>query len=232
MSEIALTDERVIAGMARQRDAMASVLYDGGRRIGWKVGMNAPAAQEALGLDGPVAGYLTDAALLADGATVSLDGWETPRLEAEVAVRLSRDVPGDASREDAMAAVDAVAAAIELVDLGSRALSLEEILGGNVFHRAVVLGPWDTSRAGLRLDGVALDVRGLVDEVAGADPQGIADLGEILRHTAWFLAAAGEGLSAGDVVITGAIVPPAPVEAGFEVVVDLGPAGRASVRFA
>lgn len=220
------TDDRLTAGMARQRAALPT----GAARLGWKVGMNAPAAYAAFGLDGPVAAQLTTATLVAAGGTVSLAGWATPRCEAEVAVRLAVDVPGDVTREAAMAAVEALAPAIELVDLGTRRPEVDEVLAGGIFHRAVVLGAWDTARAGLALDGVSLTVRGTDADVDGVDPQGVADLGEILRHTASFVAAAGDGLRAGDVVITGAIAPPAAVRPGQEPVVDLGPLGAVSVR--
>lgn len=231
MSEAEVLGEELAEGMARQRDAIAAALYDGARRLGWKVGMNAPAAQQAFGLDAPVAAMLTDATLLADGATVSLDGWETPIVEAEIAARLGRDVPGDATREEAMAAVDALAPAIELVDLGAARPGVGDILAGSIFHRGVLLGAWDEGRAGLDLDGVRVTVRGCENDVADADPQAVADLGETLRHTAWFVAAAGDGLRAGDVVILGAMVPVARAEPGQRVTLDLGPLGTVGVGF-
>lgn len=224
-------DERVSDGMARQRDTRQALVYDGAQAIGWKIGITAAAGQQALGIDGPLVGFLTDATLLADGATVSVDGWRAPVLEPEIAVRLGRDVPGGATRDEAAAAVDALAPAIELADTGDRPLAVEEVLAGNVFHRAVLLGAWDEARAGIDLAGVALDLSGTGTDVSGADPQGVGgDIGELVRHVAATLAAAGEGLRAGDVVITGAIVPPVPVSGGEDVTVTLSGLGTLSVR--
>lgn len=224
-------DERVSDGMARQRDTRQALVYDGAQAIGWKIGITAAAGQQALGIDGPLVGFLTDATLLADGATVSVDGWRAPVLEPEIAVRLGRDVPGGATRDEAAAAVDALAPAIELADTGDRPLAVEEVLAGNVFHRAVLLGGWDEARAGIDLAGVALDLSGTGADVSGADPQGVGgDIGELVRHVAATLAATGEGLRAGDVVITGAIVPPVPVSGGEDVTVTLSGLGTLSVR--
>jgi 2-keto-4-pentenoate hydratase len=217
--------------MARQRDARAAMLYEGAQPLGWKIGVTGAGGQEALGIDAPLVGFLTDATLLRDGATVSVDGWAAPVLEAEIAVRMGRDVPGDATREEAAAAVDALAPAIELADTGDRPMAVEEVLAGNVFHRAVLLGRWDETRAGLRLDGITLDVEGGSADVHGAEPHGLSgDLPELVRHVAATLAEVGETLAAGDVVITGAIVPPAPVEAGQEIAVRLSGLGGLGVR--
>jgi len=58
------------------------------------------------------------------------------------------------------------------------------------------------------------------------------ELIDIVRHVADTLAAFGEKLSAGAVIITGAIVPPFPVEPGEEIFFQLEPVGTVSVRFA
>ncbi len=205
-------DARVRRGMERQLELRARMLDGGAQPIGWKLGLGTAAAMEALGTDGPLVGFLTDRTLLRPGATVALAGWTNPMLECEIAVRLGRDVPGDADRDAAAAAVDAVAPAIELADVAGPRDDPEAILAGDVFHRHVLLGDWDTARAGLVLDGVTLGVDGVVE---GADPQAVTgDLAELVRHTAAALAAFGERLRAGDAIITGAAIPPLPVAPG------------------
>ena len=59
-----------------------------------------------------------------------------------------------------------------------------------------------------------------------------ADLAEIVRLVADFLAPRGEGLEAGDWILSGACTSPLRVEAGDEVRADFGPLGSVSVRFA
>jgi 2-keto-4-pentenoate hydratase len=79
-----------------------------------------------------------------------------------------------------------------------------------------VLGDWDEGRAGARLDGVALDVAG--HDVQRADPTAVlGDLVEVVRGVADALAAAGETLRAGQVVICGSVVAAFRVEPGERV---------------
>ena len=58
----------------------------------------------------------------------------------------------------------------------------------------------------------------------------VGELVEVVRLTAETLAACGELLRAGEVVITGSMVPPQPVAAGQRVSVDLGPLGALALR--
>jgi hypothetical protein len=66
------------------------LLAQGAEPIGWKIGFNVPTMQEQLGLDRPLAGFLTNNSLLEDGAEVSLAGGPLV-VESEVAVELGED---------------------------------------------------------------------------------------------------------------------------------------------
>lgn len=224
-------DARVRAGMERQLETRRALLDDGAGRLGWKVGMGTAAAMAALGTDGSLVGFLTERVRLESGAEVPVGGWAAPVAEAEIAVRLGADLPAGATRAQAAAAVDALAAAIELADTGGDRSDVEAIVAGNVFHRQVVLGPWDTARAGLDAAGVRLDFHGNATYADDVDPiAAVGDLADVVRHVADVLDAFGQRLSAGDVIITGAIVPPQPVVAGEDVVVRLSGLGELSVR--
>jgi len=197
-------DPRVIAGMAAQAQARAGLLDGGARSIGWKAGLGVPAAMEKVRTTAPVTGFLTSATLLASGGRAALDGWAAPTFEPEVAVRVDRDVAGDASAEAVRAAIGAVAPAIELVDLGAPD-DLEAVLAGNIFHRAFAIGPWTAvppAEARLRVT-VGDEVR--ADDVDPAAALG--DLTEVVRAIAAQAALAGPGLRAGELVITGSAIP-------------------------
>jgi len=214
-------DDRIAAGMARMLGTRDTLLYDGAQRLGWKAGFGTAAGMQALGIDAPLVGFMTSATLVADGATIDLDGWGNPLLESEIAVRMGADVGGDATRAQAAAAVDALAPAIELTDLDVEIAKrgVEEVLAHGIFHRAVVLGEWDASR-------------GSAADASDADPQAvIGDIAEVVRNTAEVLADAGDGLRAGDVVITGAIVTPAPLSAGQHVRVSFSGLGSLELQF-
>jgi 2-keto-4-pentenoate hydratase len=223
-------DDRIPLGMREQLARRRERIEAGERPIGWKVGFGAPAAMEKLKSDRPLVGFLMEAGLVDDGAEVSVGSWSTPMLEAEIAVHLASDVPGDASWDEVREAIGGLSAAIELADLDPPPEDVQAILAGNVFHRHVVLGPVDRERS----TGEGIGARVLVDgQEVGAtdDPAALTgELVEIVRLTASTLAESGERLRAGEVVITGSALPPQPVAAGQQVEVELGPLGRLSLR--
>ena len=224
-------DDRFAAGMREQLALRSERLAAGARPIGWKVGFNAPAAHANLGTDIPLVGFLTDRTVVPDGATVSLAGWANPVLEAEIAVHLGRDVPGDATWEDVRGAIAGLGPAIELADLDPPPTDVRAILAGDIYHRAVVLGPVDESRS--TAEGIGGRVLRDAEEVAATDdPAALTgEVVEVVRATAEQLAACGELLRAGDVVISGSIVPPLPVAPGQRVAVELGPLGGLALTF-
>ncbi|WP_432478174.1 fumarylacetoacetate hydrolase family protein [Nocardioides sp. GXQ0305] len=194
--------------------------------VGWKLGFGAPTALASLGTDRPLVGVLPRERLLPDGATVEVSGWTRAVLEAEVAVHLRDDVGPGSSPEAALAAVDGWALAIELADIDHTPDDVERILAGNIFHRHLVLGPLVGSRPSSSAFAVLHDG----EVVAGTDaPEELTgELGSVLAATAGTLAACGEALSAGDVVITGSVVPPVGLSSG-RYDVDGGELGGLSV---
>lgn len=225
-------DERIVLGM---RDVLAlrrRRLRAGERPLGWKVGFGAPAGLAHLGIDRPLVGFLTDGGLVADGAEVAIGDWAAPVLEPELAVELADDVPGDAPWEAVRDAIGGVSAAIELADVSPPPVDVRAILAGNIFHRHVALGPADRSRR----DGSGVTGRVLRNGVEAArtdDPEAnTGEIVEVVRLTAELLAAVGERLRAGDVVLTGSVVPPVAVAPGDHLAVELSPVGALTLRLA
>jgi 2-keto-4-pentenoate hydratase len=207
----------------------AERLDSGERAVGWKLGFGSAAAIEALGTDRPLVGFLTDAVLIEDGATVSVGSWTKPMLEPEIAVHLAADVEDGASWEDVRAAIGGLSAAIELADVEFAPEDPETILAGNIYSRYVLLGPVDTRRS--RADGVSGRLLRNGELVAASDdPQELTgEIVEVVRLTGELLAASGERLRGGNVVITGSVLPPLPVSAGETIVAELPPLGSLSV---
>jgi 2-keto-4-pentenoate hydratase len=205
-------------------------LAEGARPIGWKVGFGAPAAMERLGTDRPLVGFLTDRGLLPDGAAVAIGDWAKPMFEPEVAVHLARDVEDGATWEQVRAAIGGLSAAIELADVDPPLADVESILAGNIYHRHVLLGPVDHERS--HAEGVTGRVVRDGEEIARADtPEALTgEIVEVVRLSAELLAANGERLRAGEVVITGSVVPPLPVAPGERVTAELPPLGSVTVE--
>ena len=223
-------DDRIPLGMREQLARRDERVRAGERQIGWKVGFGAPAAMELLKIDRPLVGFLMAAGVVDDGAEAAIGSWTKPMMEAEIAVHLTHDVPGDASWNAVRDAIGGLSAAIELADLDPPPEDVQAILTGNIFHRHVVLGAVDGSRS----TGEGITARVLVDgdEVAATDdPAALTgELVEVVRLTAETLAGCGERLRAGEVVITGSVVPPQPVAPGQRVEVELPPLGALTLE--
>jgi 2-keto-4-pentenoate hydratase len=228
-----LDDPRVSRGMETLLAVWRKRVAAGERPIGWKMGYGAAAARERLGIKSPLSGYLTDGTQVPSGAKVSVTGWGKALVEPEIAVYFGRDLAVGADSRAVRAAISAVGPAFELVDLGNPTTDVEAILGRNISHKNVVLGPRDESRSGGNLEGLSGRVfRNGVAEVLCSDPQAAnGDLIENVREMAEALACFGETLHAGQVIITGSIVPPLPVAEGDEVIFHLDPIGSVAVRF-
>ena len=227
-------DPRIARGMEKQLATRRARIAAGEKPIGWKVGLGAPPAMERLKIKGPLVGFMMEKSIIANAATVSLAGWTKPVAEPEVAVHMGKDLPAGADRAAAIAAIAGIGPAIELADLNPPPDDVEVALAGNIFHRHVILGASDTARAGAKLDGLSGHVfrRGALAAKQDNVEQLIGEMIGIVMHVAGTLAAYGEKLRAGDVIITGSIIPPPFIEPDeTEFAYALEPVGGLSVRF-
>ena len=221
-------------GMTTQLATRRARIAAGETPLGWKVGLGSPTSLEKLGIAAPAIGYLMQGAQLPSGATVSFKGYVRPVAEIEIAVRMARDLEGDATAADALAAIDSIRPAIEIADLDLVPApdNLDAVLARNIFQRHVLLG--ENSRAGGALDGIVSRlIRRGVEANNTSDPEALTGkLMETVAHVANTLAAFGETLSAGDIIITGSITPPLVIESDETAVTHaLDPIGEVSVGF-
>jgi 2-keto-4-pentenoate hydratase len=194
------------------------ILAKGAEPVGWKVGFNLPEFQEKLGIDGPLAGFLTSNGLLEDGAVWSLASEGQVIVESEVAVEL-----GDDARS-----IAALLPALELADPPDLSQDVETILAGNIFHRAVAFGP----RRETKTPGAGrILVNGQEQHAVDAERAG-GDLERMVEAVAGRLADADEQLRPGDRIITGVLAPPHRAEPGDTVRLELEAVGGVELRFA
>jgi 2-keto-4-pentenoate hydratase len=196
--------------LMRRRESLAQ----GAEPLGWKIGFNLPEFQEKLGIDGPLAGFLTRDGLLEDGAE-----WDDLPVivESEVGVEI-----GDDGR-----AIVALLPALELADPPDLDLGVEQILAGNIFHRAVAFGP----RVETREPGAGrILVNGEEQHTLSAE-QTVASLDAMVDAVAGRLADVGEELQPGDRIITGVLAPPHKASPGDTVRLELDGLGGVELRF-
>ena len=224
-------DPRVLRGMEKQLQLRQDRLNAGEKSIGWKVGFGAPASLERLKLDAPLIGFLTDRTILQTGASVSIAGWVKAAVEPEIAVYMGADLSESPDRETTKAAIASLGPAIELADVDFPPDNVEAILAGNIYNRHVIFGAKDPSRAGCVLDGLVGKIyRDDHEYAVTEDPQlmtgNIVDIVSMVSNT---LSVFGEKLNAGDVIITGSIVPPLWVDADVDIRYKLEPIDTVSI---
>lgn len=205
-----------------------------GRRIsGRKIGLTAKAVQTQLGVDQPDFGVLFEDMAIEDGGTLPRSKVLQPKAEAEIAIVLGKDITSaNATAADIFAATDHVVAAIEIVDsrIADWKITFADTVADNGSSAFYVLG-----REPRRIQDLDLYTCGMVLELNGAIASigaGAACLGHPLAAAAWLartLAANGDALFAGDVVLTGALGPMVTFGAGDRVEAKIG--GVGSVAF-
>lgn len=221
-------------GMPLQLAKRRARIAAGDKPLGWKVGLGAPAMMEKLGLQAPIVGYLMQSALIASGGAVSLKGYTRPVAEAEIAVRMAATPKPGASADEVRGAIREIMPAIEIADMDVLPApdNLDIILAGDVFQRHVVIG--DTTRAGGSVEGLTSKVtrRGALINTT-TDPEALTGKAvDIVAHVAATLAAYGETLLPGDIIITGSITPPQMLEAAdLTFGHELDPVGAVTIAF-
>ena len=205
-----------------------------GPRVGYKIGATASAMQRYLGVEHPVYGRVHEADVHDSGALLPRSSGAPVAVECELAVRLASDLPArDAPwrRDELNDYVGAIAPAIEIVenrygDFESTALGT--LIADDMFHKCAVVGAWQAYDHALDLAGMRARLS-LNDEHAESGT-GAEILGHPLEAVAWLATALGpqgEGLRAGDVVLTGSMTAPVWLEAlPARIATDLSGVGR------
>jgi 2-oxo-3-hexenedioate decarboxylase len=233
-SRTPLDDPRIARGMTAQFALRAARLGAGETLIGWKAGFGAPTPLAKLKLEACLAGFMTDKGKLASGSTVSLAGRSKPAAEPEIAIYLGSDVAGGADAATARAAIAAIGPAIELVDLRPPLSDVEAILSVNIFHRHVILGEADSSRAGADVAGLtARIVRNGTEAANTSEVEALTGpLVAIVQRIADTVAGMGETLRQGEVIIAGSLLAPIFLNANDrELSYALDPIGSVSISF-
>lgn len=221
---------------AVSRQVLDLRLASGERVSGKKIGLTAEAIQQALGIDEPDYGFLTDAMEVADGAAVSIaERLSTPMIEPEIAFVLGADLPSSGvTAELVLAATKWVTASLEIVDtrFDDPRVKIADTIADNASSALYVLGREQRDPRDLDLAQIACRVLVNGDEVQRG--VGAAVMGNPLNSVAWLanrLGSYGITLNAGDVVLPGSMTPFVPVKAGEMILAEMGPLGTVSVAF-
>lgn len=219
-------------GYAVQQLVIAMSQHSGRRQVGRKIGLTSPAVQAQMGVDQPDFGVLFADMAHGDDQPVVHAELLQPRVEAEIAFVLADDLPDrPVIMSDVLRATGFVVAAIEVVDSRIRDwdISIFDTVADNASSGRFVLGG-----APRRLDDIDLRVCRMQLSCDGEELSsggGEACLGHPANAVVWLanaVAERGAPLRAGEVILSGALGPLVPAEAGkvYEARID----GLGSVR--
>jgi 2-keto-4-pentenoate hydratase len=212
-------------------------LAEPGRRIvGLKVGLTSRAVQQQLGVDEPDFGLLFDDMEFLDGDTLPAHRLIQPKVEAEVAFVLGRDLESAApSFGEFVAAIACALPALEVVDSAIRdwKITLVDTVADNASSALYVLGTQPVALGGLDLGavGMQMSIGGHVVSIGS----GAACLGHPLRAAHWLartMARRGQPLRAGQLILSGALGPMVPITSGDLVQARVGALGNVACRLA
>jgi 2-keto-4-pentenoate hydratase len=203
---------------------------------GHKVGLTSAAMQRQLGVDQPDFGHLLDTMFLPEGVTADIGRFLQPKAEPEIAFVLGRPLRGPGvTVADAIAAVDFVLPALEIIDsrIADWKITLPDTIADNASSGAVVLGsrPVKPGALDLSLTGCLLYRNGRI-EGTGA---GGAVLGSPVNALVWLantLGPLGVTLDAGHVILPGSVCAAVGFGPGDTVSATFDRIGTVSVTFA
>lgn len=216
----------------------ASVRYwlDHGRRlVGRKVGLTSVAVQTQLGVDQPDFGVLFHDMQIPDGGALWVEQALQPKAEAEVAFIMASDVSDpNVSRDELAAAIGAAAVAIEIVDsrIADWKITFADTVADNGSSAFFVVSENRVPLAGLDLwtCGMVLEQNGRVASVGA----GAACLSHPLNAALWLaktLAARGERLKKGDILLSGALGPMTTLKPGDNIRATVAGLGSIGFRY-
>ena len=209
-------------------------IQEGRRVIGRKIGLTAKAVQKQLGVDQPDYGIIFADMAVVDGDEIEFAKVSQPKAEAEVALVLADDLDGE--QITLLDLIDATAYALPAIEVvGSRIdkwdINILDTIADNASSGMIVLGtrPVMIDDVDLRLCGMVIENHGEQVSVGA----GVACLGNPLNAAVWLarkMVDVGMPLKAGDVIMTGALGPMAPIAPGN--VIEARINGLGSVRAA
>lgn len=198
-----------------QLGLIARRVAEGESQIGWKVGLTAKAMQQQFGLDEPVFGCVLQSA--ASGHAFGSRELIKPGFENELCMRLSRDLSGRISLDEARDAVDVAYPSLEIIETrGPFTEQLPLALADNAQQKIVILG------AAVPLPAVleTIEAKVFVNDSLIGSGTGDAVLGNPLNSIVWLAAKLGDygrRLRAGEIIMTGSFTRQFPLNPGDRV---------------
>jgi len=208
---------------------------DGERVIGKKIGATSKAVQDMLGISQPDFGLLTDWMHCGEDIDIEVKALIQPRAEAEIAFILKDSLNGPGvTAADVIAATEAIVPCFEIVDsrITDWKIGIVDTIADNASCGVFVLGEARADPRDHDLPGLHVTVT--KNGAPLSEGYGHAVQGNPAEAVAWLantLGAFGVTLDAGDVILSGSLVPLAPAAKGDLFEMTLHGVGSCTARF-
>ncbi len=216
-------------------DFLSRRLAEGERVVGKKIGVTSKTVQDMLGVFQPDFGFLTDAMHVEGDIDIAAERLIQPRAEAEIAFILKSGLAGPGvTAADVIAATESIAPCFEIVDsrIDDWKIGIVDTVADNASCGVFVLGE---ARADPRThDLPALRVSVTKNGSPLSEGTGAAVQGNPAEAVAWLantLGAYGVTLDAGDIILSGSLVPLEPASAGDTFEMTLHGIGTCTASF-
>ena len=217
----------------------AAIKFSGMPSIGFKVGSTSAEAQKVLGTTEPSASPLLSDFFYTSPAAVPIVEAHGPAVEGEFALRIKKDLPPrdtEYSFEEALEALDSVAAAIEVVGsrLAGGLVSKGRLLTTMDFGANIALAIGKFSANWKHFDLAAHEVILSVNDTLRERGTGARALGHPIKVLQWLAntqSQTGRGLLRGEIISTGTCTGLIDVSPGDRVVADFGDLGSVEINF-
>ena len=202
-----------------------------GRKVrGKKIGLTSKAMQRLVKVDEPDYGNLFDNWFLDSSSALKRDDLNHPTVEIELAFVLKKDLSGpDVNAADVIQATDFIMPAFEIVDTRYKERG-DSIIVDSVADAAscggIILGGKPSRLKGIDLSrqGAALLKNGIIEQTGTA----AAVMGNPINSVSWLarkLHEFGDGLNAGDTILSGSFVQMIPFDRGDTITANFGELG-------
>jgi 2-keto-4-pentenoate hydratase len=226
------------AAYAVQQGLVRARIAGGAQVVGRKIGATSEAVQKQLGVDQPDFGYLLDVMDVSADAPISMRTLVQPRVEAEVAFRLAKDIAPATEDEITIELVrDAVESAfpsLEIVDsrIENWNITFTDTVADNASSGLFVIGTDAKSLSEVEPRDVVMELR--INGEVRSSGTGAACLGDPLEALRWLAVQAwrfGDPLRAGHLILSGALGPFVPFAEGDRVEASISGFDTLSVEF-
>lgn len=210
-------------------------LADGEKVVGKKIGVTSKAVQDMLNVFQPDFGFLTDKMMFGERVTIG-NQMIQPKAEGEIAFLLKNSLAGPGvTEEDVLNATESVMPCFEIVDsrIHDWKISIEDTVADNASCGFFVVN----KKAAKDPRNLDLPSCKMVVHKNGkflSEGTGTAALGNPLTCVAWLANVLGEygvTLDAGDIILSGSLVPLEPVSVGDSMSLSITSIGELSIDF-